>query len=410
MGLPTTYARQMKPISKRRARERITDAANEGLDLAALWDAATDAIVEAVPQYRWPCFFTLDPATVIATSHRAKHIPVLPSEWLAAEHFADDPLKITAVARSERGILTLEEATGGDLERSPKYRLGLAEYGAEQAVVVGLRTREGEVWGALQVFREPGQPTFSAEELEFLRSISVPLAEGAKRALLIGEAQDPDEPAAPGLVIVREDWSVESVTPTVEPWLDELPGGEWTARNELPSAVQSVAGRALRAATLGDAPGEIAFARVLSASGNWVMLHGAALRAAGPKRVAVIVEPAHPARIVPLLMAAYGLTEREQEVTQLVLQGESTSEIAERLVVSPHTIQQHLKGIFERTGVRSRRELVGKIFFSHYEPRVRDNERRASEGKPLRGGPVAGGETSRSEPGRQKSQRADPVA
>jgi DNA-binding CsgD family transcriptional regulator len=106
------------------------------------------------------------------------------------------------------------------------------------------------------------------------------------------------------------------------------------------------------------------------------------------RRVAVIVEPAHPGRIAPLLMAAYGLTEREQEVTRLVLQGESTSDIADRLVVSAHTVQQHLKSIFDKTGVRSRRDLVGKIFFAHYEPRVRDNETRARTGHPLRGGPL----------------------
>jgi len=104
----------------------------------------------------------------------------------------------------------------------------------------------------------------------------------------------------------------------------------------------------------------------------------------------VIVEPAHPARIAPLLMAAYGLTEREQEVTRLVLSGDSTAEIAERLFLSPHTVQQHLKRIFEKTGVRSRRELVGKVFFGHYEPRLRDNERRATQRQPLRGEPMPG--------------------
>jgi DNA-binding CsgD family transcriptional regulator len=152
-----------------------------------------------------------------------------------------------------------------------------------------------------------------------------------------------------------------------------------------------VAGRALRTAKHPDAPGEVAVARVLSQAGRWMLLHGAALVGAGSRRVAVIVEPAHPARIASLLMAAYGLTEREQDVTRLVLQGDSTAEIAERLAVSAQTVQQHLKSVFEKTGVRSRRELVGKVFFAHYEPRVRDNERRVINGQPVRGGPIDSG-------------------
>jgi DNA-binding CsgD family transcriptional regulator len=186
--------------------------------------------------------------------------------------------------------------------------------------------------------------------------------------------------------VLRDDWSVESATPGVERWLADLPDGDWEGSNRLPPSVLAVAGRARRTAG-GAPPGEVAVARVLTASGRWVVLHGAGLVSGSATRTAVIVEPAHPARIAPLLMAAYGLTDREQEVTRLVLQGESTAEIAQDLAVSTHTVQQHLKAIFEKTGVRSRRELTGKVFFAHYEPRVRDNERRVLAGRPVRGGP-----------------------
>ena len=46
-----------------------------------------------------------------------------------------------------------------------------------------------------------------------------------------------------------------------------------------------------------------------------------------------------------------------------------------------------LRPPLDATGVRSRRELVGKVFFAHYEPRFRDNEVRAIEGDPVRGEP-----------------------
>jgi DNA-binding CsgD family transcriptional regulator len=374
--------------ARERARDRIAELAGRGDDLVTLWQEATAVLVRTVPHYWTPCWYTLDPSSLLVTSHFHEGLDELPPEWLAHEYYEDDVNKLADVARSERGVSTLHDATGGDPASSPRWHFNM-RMGGDQELIAALRTPSGDAWGALGLYREPGAPPFDRDELELVRSLAPLLAEGARRALLVGEATDPEGPESPGLVVLTDRWNVESATPGVERWLSELPDGDWDA-GRLPAAVYAVAGRALRTADGPDALSEVAVARVLSRSGTWVVLHGAALVADGARRVAVIVEPAHPARISPLLMSAYGLTQREQEVTRLVLQGASTAEMAERLVVSPHTVQQHLKRIFEKTGVRSRRDLVGKVFFTHYEPRVRDNERRMLEDKPLRGGPYPG--------------------
>ncbi len=336
-----------------------------------------------------PCWFTLDPASLLLTSHFQAELPEFPPEFLAGEYYEEDFHDMAGVARSERGWSTLHEAAGGELERSARWQANM-EMGGDQELLVALRTRAGEAWGMLGLYREPGEPLFDDAELEFLSGVSVHLAEGARRGLLVGEAADPEGPEAPGLLVLRDDWSIESLTPGTERWLSVLrdEGSEDVER--LPASVLAVAGRALRTAEQPDVPGEVALSRVLSRDGRWMVLHGASLVADGARRVAVIIEPANPARISPLLMAAYGLSEREQDVTRLVLRGHSTQEIAAQLHLSPHTVQEHLKNVFEKTGVRSRRDLVGKVFFAHYEPRVRDNEQRMIAGDPVRGGPLTG--------------------
>ena len=374
----------MGVLTRVRARDRIAELARRGHDLVTFWEECTEVLVPTVPHVDKPCWYTLDPASLLITSHYHDGLPEFPPEVLHHEYYGDDVNQISDVVRSEAGISTLHEATGGDPASSPSWHMNMA-MGGDQEMIVAMRTGDA-VWGAVGLYRAPGEPLFDDEEKAFLRAIGPDLARGARAGLLVGEARDPQWPDSPGLVVLSEDGEVESTTPGVERWLADLPDGDLDA-GRLPSAVHAVAGRALRTAESHDDPGEVALARVLSRSGTWIVLHGSSLVASGSRRAAVIVEPSHPARITPLLMSAYGLTEREQEVTRLVLRGDSTAQIAEPLVVSPHTVQEHLKKIFEKTGVRSRRELVGKVFFAHYEPRFRDNESRALDSDPLRGEP-----------------------
>jgi len=285
----------MNEYAMRRARDKIARLAGQGLDLASFWQASTEVVADVVPHYIGPCWYTFDPASLLVTSHYQPEMPELPSEWLAHEYFEDDFHKLADTARSERGYSTVHEATGGDPSRSKGWNLYVKPYGGDQELLVALRTQVGDAWGMLGLYREPDRPRFTPGEVGFLRETAPFLAEGARRGLLVGEATDPEGPDAPGLVILDEDWGVESITPGVERWLDDLPEGAWEARHKLPPSVLAVAGRALRTSVHGDSPGEVAFARVLSRTGRWIALHGAAMATDRSRRVAVIIEPAHPA-------------------------------------------------------------------------------------------------------------------
>lgn len=366
-----------------RAAEKLIRLCAEPRDLISLWQESTEVLASAVPHFWTPCYFTLDPASLLLTSHFHRGLDEFPNEWLAREYYEGGVNNLADVARSPSGLSTLHEATDGDPESSPRWHRNMT-MGGDQELIARLRTRSGEVWGAIGLYREPGQPMFSEQEKAFVRAVTPALAEGARTALLVGQAREPESVDSPGLLILDRQWDVESSTPGVRRWLSELPDGDWDS-GRLPTSVVTLAARALRMAE--GHGGDTAVSRVLSRSGTWIVLHGACLASAGDKRVAIIIESAGPSRLYPLLMSAYGLTEREKDVTRLVLQGASTSEIAAELVVSAHTVQQHLKSIFDKTGVRSRRDLVGKVFFAHYEPRFRDNERRVLDDRPLRGEP-----------------------
>ena len=108
-------------------------------------------------------------------------------------------------------------------------------------------------------------------------------------------------------------------------------------------------------------------------AGRWAVLHASWL-ATDQTTIAVIIEQAAPTEVAPLLMAAHGLTKQERALTGLVCQGLSTREIATRLHLTQNTVQDHLKSVFNKTGVHSRRELVATILKQDYLPRAKTGQ------------------------------------
>ncbi|KAA1427620.1 response regulator transcription factor [Nocardioides antri] len=343
----------MARLSMDEAGGRVRSLARAGLDAHAFFEAAGETVARAVPIGGAPPFWnTVDPWSQLITSvHFSGDCFFDVGGQIAWEYAADDVNKTADVLASERGVQTLHEVTGGHPERSPVFREYLRPQGIDQEVAVALRARTGEAWGTLRLNRSPGQPEFSTHELAFLRALAPHLAEGVHRALLPGEALEPDLPDASGLVILGDGLAVESVSANAHRWLGELAGDS----GGIPVAVLSVAVRAGN----GD---EAAVVRVRAGTGRWFVLHGTSMTTPSGQRAAVIIQPAAPARISSVLMAAYGLTRREREITRLVLMGRSTAMIADELVLAPVTVQQHLKSIFDKTGVRSRRDLVCTVF------------------------------------------------
>lgn len=183
--------------------------------------------------------------------------------------------------------------------------------------------------------------------------LSSAFASGLRTVILEQEALTTTEPG-PGLILLDPHGEIDALTPAARHWSDLL-GSE-----PLPPAVLSVAATARAVGT--------ARAHARTTHGSWVALHGTQLDAG---RTSIIIEPPRPNELVTLLATVYGLTARERELTEHVLLGRSSRQIARALAISPYTVQEHLTNVFEKVGVRSRGELVGQVFFRHCLPDIR---------------------------------------
>jgi DNA-binding CsgD family transcriptional regulator len=180
---------------------------------------------------------------------------------------------------------------------------------------------------------------------------------------LLRQACDQEATDGPGLVLIGADGGVAGMNQAAERWLEEL--GGHSDGSDLPIEISALATRLRH---LKDLEPALPRLHVRTRSGRWAALHASWLTSHAQEAIAVIVEDAAPAEVAPMIMAAYGLTDREKTITALVCQGLPTRQIASQLHLTTDTVQDHLKSVFDRTGVHSRGELVATIFQRDYLP------------------------------------------
>jgi DNA-binding CsgD family transcriptional regulator len=224
--------------------------------------------------------------------------------------------------------------------------------------------------------REAGRADFDLADATLLDGLASHLTEGLRRAILLSALSGNEEERGVGLLLLTEEDTVALANAAAELWLGELRGSDGGDR--LPFVVHAVADRARNVAA-GRMSGA-ASARVRAPSGRWLLVRGSMLGDGADARTVVLLEAAQAPELAPLIADGYGLTQRERTVTQLVAQGASTDEIAGRLYLSPYTVQDHLKAVFDKVGVSTRGELVARLFFDHYAPRLASGATVGSDG------------------------------
>jgi DNA-binding CsgD family transcriptional regulator len=78
--------------------------------------------------------------------------------------------------------------------------------------------------------------------------------------------------------------------------------------------------------------------------------------------------PALPSLFLDAFCARHRISPRERDVIGLLLEGLGTAEMADRLAISEHTVRDHLKSLYRKTGTKSRSELLSVVSTARMEP------------------------------------------
>jgi DNA-binding CsgD family transcriptional regulator len=363
--MPSTDSRELE-----RAARRIDALAAEGQPTQRLVERVAEELRSAMPVDALVLAAT-DPDTLLGLGAGVVHgmpATVCRPFW-EYEFEVPDFNKFTDLARGPRQVADLHAATGGRPERSARWR-ELRTLMDSDAELRATFNAGGRSWGLLQLNRSGTARGFGDDEVAFVETIA-PVVARALRLSLISQPAGSAAGRGPGMAIVDADYRLVSATPEALGWFDELesvyPLPDLGLGLDVPSEVMVAAQEARTRAAAG-APANATRTRARTRSGVWLLVHASCLHAAdgAAADVAVVIEPAKASEVAPLIVEAYELTPREVDVTRALARGLTTVEVARELHLSRYTVADHLKSVYEKTGVSSRGELVAKMFADHY--------------------------------------------
>jgi DNA-binding CsgD family transcriptional regulator len=337
----------------RRCRDHVSD--ERSLRIALVGD-----LRDRVP-FRAHVWALVDPETEVATAPLA----TVPDPLMAQLPGIIGRRYLTTVNRWDRmdeTVESLDRATGGVREQSLLYREVLGPAGIGDIASLVFRDRFG-CWSFLDLWRFAADPPFTERELALLAE-DVPAITDALRRCQARAFDDPPPPRerrGPAVLFLSADLQVIGQTPETDGYLRALLPPDADHR-PIPAGAYNVAAAlvAFEAGVHRHPP----MARVGLARGVWLTFRAARVdadRPLGERDIAVAIETTSPAERRSLYALSHGLSARETELVDFLAQGADTKAIADAMFLSEHTVQDHLKSIFAKTGTRNRRTLVTRL-------------------------------------------------
>ena len=344
-------------VTYARARDEVAQISRGDMNPRALRLAVLAVIRKAVAfdAYAW---LITDPQTSVGSSPLAD-VPCLPElPQLIRLKYQTAVNRWTGLSC---GAASLVAAAAGDLSRSMMWREMLHRYQVTDIASSVCRDRFG-CWGFLDLWRIHATP-FSQADIGFLNQIARPMTAALRRSLartfVPSAAGWPT--GGPAVLLLSPVLVVRAQTPQTQGYLRVLVPPEAEDEAPVPASAYNVAAQLLAAeAGVDDNPPR---ARVHLADGRWLTVSAARIgtaHATTERDIAVSIERATPHDRMTVFARACALTSRETQLLHHLTAGGSTVDIARRMFVSEHTVQDHLKSIFNKTGTRNRRILLAR--------------------------------------------------